>query len=146
MTNSMQRIPFYFVLHGQTDWSKDDITKGPGDYSLNANGILQAEVAANFFIKKDEGYVVISSTLARAKETARTIADKLKIPVHHNSELNERYYGDFRLIKEDEPFPSDAELTANFQIRVTEIFTRIINAPEYKEKIKIIVSHGLVFK
>jgi len=35
LVDCLPREPFYFVRHGKTDWSKEDISKGPGDYSLN---------------------------------------------------------------------------------------------------------------
>lgn len=150
MNDSIQRDRFYFVRHGQTDWSKDDITKGPGDYPLNAAGVLEAESAAQIFITKEENYVVISSTLQRAKETANSIANKFKTTIYQISDLNERYFGDFRLLDKNtishEAMPPDAEPETSFQRRIKEVFTKVMNSNDFKGKTKIIVSHGLVFK
>lgn len=150
MIGNIQREPFYFVRHGQTDWSKDDITKGPGDYSLNAAGVLEAESAAQILIAKKENYVVISSSLLRARETAQTIADKLKTSVYQIPDLKERYFGDFRLLLKEstlhEVTPPDAESETSFQRRITEVFSNVMNSNDFKGKTKIIVSHGLVFK
>jgi uncharacterized phosphatase len=142
--------PFFFVRHGQTDWSKEDITNGPGDYSLNELGIQEANSAAETIASMNEKCVVFSSTLLRAKETAQVIANKINTSINLFPDLHERYFGDFRLLAREGctpcAIPPDAESESSFKERISVAVSSVLNADAFYGKKKIIVSHGLVFK
>lgn len=78
-----------FVRHGVTDWNEERRAQGSSDVSLNEEGLLQAEKLANRLQTKNWD-VIYSSDLARAKQTAETIGDKMKnAAIHFDSRLRE---------------------------------------------------------
>ena len=79
------------VRHGQTDWNVEERYQGQLDVPLNATGRNQAEA-----LKRDLSSIgfdrAYSSPLSRAFETARIIANELKVipdarlaEIHHGS-------------------------------------------------------------
>lgn len=98
--------PFYFIRHGQMDWNLYHKNTGFADPSLNETGRDQAKEAANLL----KGYpldLIISSPLLRAKETAEIIAERLKIPIKYNGDLQECYWGSMQGQPCDEDFYSN---------------------------------------
>lgn len=83
----------YLVRHGETDYNKQQRIQGQGiDADLNALGEKQSEALALYF--KEVGLDhIFSSTLIRAKQTARIIADKKNMPVETFPDLVEMSYG-----------------------------------------------------
>jgi broad specificity phosphatase PhoE len=63
----------YLIRHGQTAWNKEEIFRGRTDVPLDETGLKQAELAGQYF-KQMEIHGIYSSTLSRAWETARKIA------------------------------------------------------------------------
>lgn len=83
-----------FVRHGITDWNIQGIAQGSADVSLNDTGQQQAEALAERLAREDNWDLIISSDLARAKETAEIIGKKLNLPVSHfDVRLRERSGG-----------------------------------------------------
>lgn len=150
--NNILKESFYFVRHGKTDWSMEDITRGPGDYSLNDTGKKQAKSAAKILANREEkeNYVIVSSLLERAKQTAQKIANRIKIPVTFYPDLHERYFGDFSQLAEEEisqgAVPHDAESETSFKERVSKAIPTVMNSKEFYGKKKVIVSHSNVFR
>ncbi|MGD2169486.1 MAG: histidine phosphatase family protein [Chlamydiota bacterium] len=147
---NIPKEPFLFVRHGRTDWSKTDISLGPLDLPLNEWGIQDAEKAASLLktMEKKE-VVIISSELMRTQQTAAIIAEKIQLPVHALPNLHERYFGDFRLLKEsslENIFPPDAETQEAFQKRIDKAISNALNADAFTGKCKIIVAHSHIFK
>jgi broad specificity phosphatase PhoE len=66
------------LRHGQTDWNVDFRLQGITDIPLNANGIQQAQEAAEILIGSDWD-VLLSSPLSRAQETAKLISKNLNL-------------------------------------------------------------------
>jgi probable phosphoglycerate mutase len=87
------RVTFAFIRHGQTDWNREDKLQGSSDIPLNAEGRAQAHQAAGMLA--DGGWqVVVSSPLARARETAKIIAHDLGLELGPSyPALVERDYG-----------------------------------------------------
>lgn len=87
----------FLVRHGETDWNRDRRIQGSTDIPLNDTGRQQARDAAAS-LRADLGDadpVVVSSDLARARETARIIAETWGVPLGAAySDLRERAYGD----------------------------------------------------
>jgi probable phosphoglycerate mutase len=82
-----------FIRHGQTDWNRDDKLQGSSDIPLNGAGRDQAHEAARAL--SDRGWdAVVSSPLARARETAAIIAADLGLELGPSyPDLVERDYG-----------------------------------------------------
>ncbi|KAA9110810.1 histidine phosphatase family protein [Microbacterium rhizomatis] len=94
------------VRHGETDWNRDRRIQGTTDIPLNDTGRQQARDAATALAAELDGPVVIvSSDLARARETAQIIAAQLELPEPRQfAELRERAYGVAEGISSDEFF------------------------------------------
>lgn len=82
------------VRHGETDWNHSGKLQGHIDIPLNAQGHRQAAALADRLAGEPIDFV-ISSDLARARQTAIAIADRHGLyPVQH-AELRERAFGGF---------------------------------------------------
>ncbi|SFS04375.1 probable phosphoglycerate mutase [Microbacterium sp. cf046] len=89
------------VRHGETDWNRDRRIQGSTDIPLNDTGRAQARDAADAVrVQLDLSGagtppIVVSSDLARARETARIIAAELDLPAPREYPgLRERAYGE----------------------------------------------------
>ncbi len=94
MTDSFPRLasPFYFVRHGVTDHNQVHLVMGQRDIPLNGEGQRQARRAAH--VLEGRGIrTVVSSPLARARETAEIIAVVLGVPVIPEPAFMERAWG-----------------------------------------------------
>lgn len=97
------------IRHGQTDWNRDDRLQGSSDIPLNATGRAQAvETAA---LLADQGLAaIVSSPLARARDTARIIADILGIELGASyDDLIERDYASFEGTVASGPVPDEPD-------------------------------------
>ncbi len=84
------------VRHGETDWNKEGrLQGGDADIGLNQTGKKQAMKLGDSLLKEGATYdVIVSSSLARAKETAEILSLKLGVPVVGAwPEFNERMMG-----------------------------------------------------
>lgn len=146
-TNSL--CDFYFVRHGSTNWTHNDLSKGPQDLPLNEAGIQQAK-NAGLMLKKllcdSSNAKMVSSSLKRAVETANEIEKAMDISIDAvEDRLRERYFGDYRLVKGIDKSPPDAEKTTAFKKRIFEILDEIF-LNYHDAKPLIIVSHLKVFE
>ena len=83
---------WFLVRHGETDWNKIERIQGHSDTHLNQTGVAQAEATANF-LKDKHIDLIVSSDLARAKETAEIIAKATGAEIIFDEALREMYYG-----------------------------------------------------
>jgi 2,3-bisphosphoglycerate-dependent phosphoglycerate mutase len=84
------------VRHGETDWNADGRIQGQRDIALNDKGQWQARRAADRLAEDNTPVAAIySSDLARALDTARSIAQVLGLDVGTDRRLRERGFGDF---------------------------------------------------
>lgn len=67
--------------HGETDWNTRKIIQGSTDTPLNATGLQQAETLAET-LSQSSWHIqcIYTSRLIRALDTARIVADRLKLP------------------------------------------------------------------
>ncbi|WP_411733375.1 histidine phosphatase family protein [Paeniglutamicibacter sp.] len=65
------------VRHGETEWNRTGRLQGRADIPLNDTGRAQALAAAEELAAQGPWDLVVSSTLGRARETARIIAKLL---------------------------------------------------------------------
>lgn len=84
----IQQKAFYFVRHGETDFSLSSAKVDHGDVSLNPRGRQQAQDLAPV-VAKLPIQVVFSSPLKRAKETREIITSQLNAPSYELPELGE---------------------------------------------------------
>lgn len=83
---------WFLVRHGETDWNKIERIQGYSDTHLNETGIAQAEATADSLMDKHID-LIVSSDLARAKETAEIIAKSTGAEVVFDEALREMNYG-----------------------------------------------------
>jgi broad specificity phosphatase PhoE len=82
------------VRHGETDWNAEGRLQGHTDRPLNDFGRRQAAALAERLA--DDGVdAVYASDLARARETAEILADRLGLPVVTDPDLRERNWGNW---------------------------------------------------
>ena len=82
------------VRHGETDWNADGRLQGQTDRPLNDYGRRQAQQLAEAF--ETEGLEAIySSDLARARETAEIVGERLGLPVALDPDLREKDWGNW---------------------------------------------------
>lgn len=82
----------FLIRHGETDWNSAHKLQGRTDISINQTGNIQAVTLAESL----RGYnlsVIVSSNLARAKETAKIIADHLQLQYFVDDRLQECSFG-----------------------------------------------------
>jgi uncharacterized phosphatase len=81
------------VRHGQTDWNLERRIQGSSDIPLNETGRRQAREAAKL-LAREHWDAIVSSPLARARETAEIISAELGLgEVDLVDALQERHYG-----------------------------------------------------
>lgn len=86
-------MTYAFIRHGQTDWNAEDRLQGSSDIPLNDRGREQAAEAVDV-LRGTDWTAVVSSPLARARETAQIISERLGVPLGRTyDELAERDYG-----------------------------------------------------
>ena len=87
--------PFYFLRHGETDWNKIHKAQGHLDIELNANGRAQAEIAGDILAGQPIERIV-SSPLARARDTAVAVAKHHHVEIQFDDGLKECHLGDMQ--------------------------------------------------
>lgn len=106
------------VRHGETAWNADTRIQGQRDIPLNDKGQWQAQRAAQVLAEADEPLAAIySSDLARALDTARSIAQIFGLRVDTDPRLRERGFGAFEgktFVELEQQFPHD---TARWRVR-----------------------------
>lgn len=83
------------IRHGLTDWNAIGKIQGQSDIPLNDEGRMQAEMLGDRLLQEPYRWdYCITSTLSRAAETGKIIADKLGIPIlEPDHRIRERAYG-----------------------------------------------------
>lgn len=85
-------IHFYLFRHGETDWNLQNRFHGHTDTPLNARGRQQALELPSLVGSLGLTHLV-SSDLSRARETARVLADHLKLPLKLDARFREAHLG-----------------------------------------------------
>ncbi|WP_106497329.1 histidine phosphatase family protein [Lentibacillus sp. Marseille-P4043] len=147
-------IKIGFVRHGITNWNIERRAQGSTDVPLNKEGLLQAEKLADR-LQVEDWDVIYSSNLARAKQTAEIIGNKLENrTIHFDSRLRENGGGLIEGTTEEERVakwgPDWRELdlhrekSESIMARGRSIMAEILN--EQHGKNILIVSHGSFIK
>ena len=82
------------VRHGETDWNAEGRLQGHTDRPLNDFGRRQAAALAER-LADDDIDAVYASDLARARETAEILGNRLGLPVVTDPDLRERNWGNW---------------------------------------------------
>lgn len=144
-------MTFAFIRHGQTDWNAARKMQGSSDIPLNETGRQQARDAVSTLA--GAGWeVIVSSPLARVRETAQIIADGLGIALGRGYDLLiERAYGEgegLTLAEIDARWPGGQypglEPLDSVVARGTKALQQI--ADEYQGKNVVIVCHGTIIR
>jgi len=80
------------VRHGETDWNADGRLQGQTDRPLSDYGRRQARKLAEA-LEGEELEAIYSSDLARARQTAEIVGERLGLPVELDPELREKDWG-----------------------------------------------------
>lgn len=153
---------FWFIRHGQTDWNKEGRYQGQLDIPLNAEGLLQAEAAAQSIAASAQEFAAIySSDLLRARQTAEIVARLLSLSLQLDPRLREINLGQWqgRLhaeVRQERAVMNDSTQVADPNVphapggesvaQVAERATQAMNwfAQRHPQGNVIIVAHGVV--
>jgi broad specificity phosphatase PhoE len=80
------------VRHGETDWNADGRLQGHTDRPLSEFGRRQARQLAGD-LEDEEFEALYASDLARARETAEIVGERLGLPVVLDRDLREKDWG-----------------------------------------------------
>ena len=80
------------VRHGETDWNADGRLQGHTDRPLSDFGRRQARQLAEE-LQEEKLEAIYSSDLARARETAEIVGERLGLPVQLDGDLREKDWG-----------------------------------------------------
>jgi probable phosphoglycerate mutase len=147
---TLDRIPFWFLRHGETDWNARNLSQGAVDIPLNANGLAQARAAAAKLTGRGIASIV-SSPVPRARVTAEIVAAALALPLSFDPDLREASYG----VREGQPMsewfqewvdgvatPEKAESFADLGQRAIAAINRCLTQPAPV----LVVAHGGLFR
>ncbi|HUR52445.1 MAG TPA: histidine phosphatase family protein [Mycobacteriales bacterium] len=95
----MRRI--VLLRHGRTAHNADGRIQGQLDVELDELGRNQAQALGTVFAAQPPA-VVVSSDLARAKETARAVCEHVGLPLRLDPRLRETHFGDWQGLTGDE--------------------------------------------
>ena len=151
------RRTFYFLRHGETDWNAGGRFQGYSDIPLNPYGLAQAHEAARV-IANCTVELIVASPLIRALTTAAIVAEAIGKPLHIDSELKERHFGDLEgLVVADvkrklglqpherllHQLPANAEQWPETGARCVRVLSRWLDA--YPDGSILFVSHSGLF-
>ncbi|MGA3402165.1 MAG: histidine phosphatase family protein [Acetobacteraceae bacterium] len=147
---TLRRVPFWYLRHGETDWNAQGLSQGNVDIPLNPTGLAQARSAAGRL--RNRGIAtIVSSPLSRARVTAEIAGAALALPVQIDDALREVRFG----VQEGHPMsdwfahwvagnftPEGAETFAELRHRAVIAVNRAIALPPAV----LIVAHGALFR
>lgn len=103
----------YIIRHGQTELNNRLVLQGRSDHPLNAQGVAQAETAANRLREKGIAFRrVFSSPLIRAVQTARIVAPGALVET--DERLIEMDYGPYEGMDLNAPAPEVLAFFSDF--------------------------------
>jgi broad specificity phosphatase PhoE len=130
------------VRHGETDWNADGRLQGQTDRPLSDFGRRQAQQLAEE-LRGEELEAVYSSDLARARETAEIVGERLGLPVVFDPDLREKDWGTWEGLTtvERDRVEFVGESTEEHQERTLRALRRISERHPGAERV-LVVTHG----
>jgi broad specificity phosphatase PhoE len=129
------------VRHGETDWNASGRLQGHTDRPLNDFGRRQATELADRLAESGVA-AVYTSDLARAKETAEIVGERLKLTVVIDPDLRERHWGSWEGLtpSERDGIPFEGETPEDHRERTLAAVSRI--AERHPAERVLVVTHG----
>jgi broad specificity phosphatase PhoE len=129
------------VRHGETDWNAAGRLQGHTDRLLNDYGRQQAKDLAER-LAGEGADAIYASDLARAKETAEIVGERLGLPVVIDADLREKNWGNWEGLTGDERVhvEYEGESTQEHRERTLRAVRRI--AERHPDGRIVIVTHG----
>jgi len=144
-----------FLRHGESEGNHARWIQGQTDSALTERGWQQARFLANFWYENGTKFdFIISSTLSRALETARTICDLNHLPLETDPLWQERCFGEIEGYSSEDlqqakppldfyhpfiPPASGAESQLDLFLRASQALQKLITREEGNY---LVVSHG----
>jgi 2,3-bisphosphoglycerate-dependent phosphoglycerate mutase len=130
------------VRHGETDWNADGRLQGHTDRPLSDFGRRQAQQLATE-LEGEELEAIYSSDLARARETAEIVGERLGLPVALDRDLREKDWGNWEGLTavERDRVEFVGESTEAHQQRMLRALQRISERHPRDGRI-LVVTHG----
>jgi broad specificity phosphatase PhoE len=130
------------VRHGETDWNADGRLQGQTDRPLSDFGRRQARQLADE-IGGEELEAIYSSDLARARETAEIVGERLGLPVVLDPDLREKDWGTWEGLTavERDSVEFVGESTEAHQERILRALRRIAERHPGDGRV-LVVTHG----
>ncbi len=140
------------IRHGLTDWNAIGKIQGQSDIPLNDEGRMQAEMLGDRLLQESYRWdYCITSTLSRAAETGKIIADKLGIPLlEPDHRIRERAYGQVEGLtatEREEKWGKEWNLMSLGQETDEQLQARALAfmediSAQYPDRNVLVVSHG----
>jgi broad specificity phosphatase PhoE len=130
------------VRHGETDWNADGRLQGQTDRPLSDYGRRQAQQLA-VELEGEELEAIYSSDLARARETAEIVGERLGLPVELDPDLREKDWGTWEGLTavERDRVEFVGESTEAHQQRMLRALRRISGRHPEEGRV-LVVTHG----
>jgi broad specificity phosphatase PhoE len=131
------------VRHGETDWNADGRLQGHTDRPLSDFGRRQAQQLAAQLAEDEELEAIYSSDLARARETAEIVGERLGLPVALDPDLREKDWGNWEGLTavERDRVEFVGESTEAHQERILRALRRISERHRGDGRV-LVVTHG----
>ena len=130
------------VRHGETDWNAEGRLQGQTDRPLSDYGRRQARKLAEE-LEGEELEAIYSSDLARARETAEIVGERLGLPVELDPDLREKDWGTWEGLTsvERDRVEFVGETTQAHQERILRALRRISERHPGEGSV-LVVTHG----
>src|SRR5215471_6800022 len=130
------------VRHGETDWNADGRLQGQTDRPLSDFGRRQAQRLAEE-LADEELEAIYASDLVRARETAKIVGDRLRLPVALDADLREKDWGTWEGLTavERDRVEFIGESTEEHRERILRALRRIAECHPDGGRV-LIVTHG----
>ncbi|HEY2742358.1 MAG TPA: histidine phosphatase family protein [Gaiellaceae bacterium] len=130
------------VRHGETDWNAEGRLQGHTDRPLSDYGRRQARGLAEEF-EGEELEAIYSSDLARARETAEIVGERLGLPIALEPDLREKDWGTWEGLSavERDRVEFVGEPTGAHQERMLRALRRIAESHPGDGRV-LVVTHG----
>jgi broad specificity phosphatase PhoE len=130
------------VRHGETDWNAEGRLQGQTDRPLNDFGRRQAQ-RLGAELEADDLESIYSSDLARARETAEIVGERLGLPVAFEPDLREKDWGNWEGLTPEERDRVEfvGESTEAHQERTLAALRRIAERHP-GDRLVLVVTHG----
>jgi probable phosphoglycerate mutase len=99
-------LRLFLLRHGETEFSRHERFCGSIDAPLTAAGRKMGQLFADSYVSVP-WRAIITSTRRRAVATAQPLADRLALPIHQDSRLDEMFFGEWQGLTKKEASARD---------------------------------------